>query len=160
MTLDMNNWLNAYLKIRDMDSDHSGDLDASELHQSYDFASTDQNGDGLVTDVELYHAIVAFARQGQLVEKARKDLGSLYGALKQYATQIGSYPTTLQALWERPSDVSKEIWVPNLVSPIEVDPWGTPYQYRIEGPMIQIRSFGPDRQESTEDDIVSLTKKQ
>lgn len=40
--------------------------------------------------------------------------------------------------------------------PKPVDPWGTPYQYRVLDSNVMITSAGPDRQFETEDDISSL----
>jgi hypothetical protein len=35
-----------------------------------------------------------------------------------------------------------------------VDPWGNPYVYEVTGRMsLEIRSFGPDGKEGTEDDL-------
>jgi hypothetical protein len=51
------------------------------------------------------------------------------------------------------ADPTKWMQVSN--EPIPADPWGRPYQYKLNGDKFEIRSLGPDGQENTDDDVTS-----
>ncbi len=75
--------------------------------------------------------------------------------LKLYRLDTGVYPTTeqgLDALQTQPSGLAK--WRgPYLESAVPADPWGQPYQYKLDGDSYLIWSFGADRQDGSEDDV-------
>lgn len=97
--------------------------------------------------------------------------GPIANALKRYKWDIGTFPDTdegLEALFERPDSVDEESgkWTgPYLEGDPEdlTDPWGYPYQYRFPGEAKETEydlwSFGDDRKDGTDDDIVSWKQK-
>jgi general secretion pathway protein G len=59
-------------------------------------------------------------------------------------------------LYEKPSDLADPTkWMQVSNEPIPADPWGRPYQYKLNGDKFEIRSLGPDGQENTDDDVTS-----
>ena len=98
--------------------------------------------------------------QGTL-EGAKKSqtkvwIGTFSNALKQYQLQVGSLPSSLDALHQQPSDLADPgMWVQKLDKPVPPDPWGRPYEYKLNGSSFEIRSVGPDGQSGTADDITS-----
>ncbi len=99
--------------------------------------------------------------------KAMNEIDSLKTALKTFEMHVGRYPTSeegLQALMEKPSDVNEQEWDGPYLDANEVpkDPWGNDYQYVSPGQNnkdFDLWSFGPDKQDGTEDDITNWTKK-
>ena len=97
--------------------------------------------------------------------------GPIASALKRYKWDIGTFPDTdegLAALFECPDSVDEESgkWAgPYLEGDPEdlTDPWGNPYQYRFPGEAketeFDLWSFGPDRDDDTDDDVVSWKRK-
>ena len=132
----------------------------------------DQSG---ITLIELMVVITilgiiagAIAISGVLTkpEEARKGVAktsitALESALDLYAADVGDYPTTeegLAALWEAPDNVDGWDGV-YVKKPQFTDPWNNEYIYRSPtdrpGYNYEIISVGKDKQEGTEDDIVS-----
>lgn len=93
--------------------------------------------------------------------KAKADIKNFEANLIRYKTKAGIYPTTeqgLRALVERPSaGPAPRSWKQFLKEPALTDPWSSPYQYRYPGKHnpdgYDIYSFGPDKQEGTDDDV-------
>ncbi len=95
---------------------------------------------------------------------AKADISSLEGALDQFETDAGRYPTAdegLGALVNPPSNV--KAWNGPYVKQVPNDPWGHPYIYRYPGIHntrgLDLASMGPDGQEGTQDDIDNWTQK-
>jgi general secretion pathway protein G len=102
---------------------------------------------------------------------AKAQIELFRGALERYALDNNGFPTTeqgLQALLAPPSDTedleetSTEGWDGPYVNKdaIEKDPWGQDYQYayppdRGRSDFPDIWSYGPDKEDNTEDDICS-----
>ena len=97
--------------------------------------------------------------------------GPVSAALRQYKSDIGTYPKTdegLLALFERPDSVDEnsgkwtepylEGWIDELA-----DPWGNPYHYRFPGATnekeYELWSMGSDQKDGTDDDITSWKSK-
>jgi general secretion pathway protein G len=88
---------------------------------------------------------------------------SLKTPLVTYRLQMGSYPTTeegLQALMVAPANKTDRWRGPYLAEGTKLpllDPWNEPYQYRYPGVHnkdgYDLWSKGPDRTDSTDDDI-------
>lgn len=94
------------------------------------------------------------------INAARTQIGMFKAALERYAIDCKGFPTTeqgLAALVEKPADLDENItWDgPYVNGEIGKDPWGNEYQYECDGDNPRIWSFGPDRQDNTEDDICS-----
>jgi general secretion pathway protein G len=87
------------------------------------------------------------------VKTARLQIESLSSALDLFYLDAGRYPTSsegLDALTERPSDVT--VWNGPYVKggKVPLDPWGHPYQYHSpvdHNPPYEIISFGSDGRE-------------
>jgi len=103
-------------------------------------------------------AIVNFVGQG---EGAKKDLaqafvdGGLSTAIQAYQLNNNSYPPSLDALVNKPSDATN--WRGPYLTKPAIDPWGELYQYRSPGShnttRFDVWSKGPDKQDGTGDDI-------
>jgi general secretion pathway protein G len=86
---------------------------------------------------------------------ATTQIANLTNMVNLYRLNVGSFPSTLDALYTQPSDVEASKWSKVSNTPIPADPWNHPYEYKIEGSSFEIRSMGPDGQSNTQDDIVS-----
>jgi general secretion pathway protein G len=98
-----------------------------------------------------------FSTQDEAFKKlAQSQVSAISNSLKQYRLLVGSYPSSLSALHEKPSDLADgSKWSPVLEKPVSPDPWGRPYEYKLNGNTFEIRCLGPDGQSGTEDDIVN-----
>jgi general secretion pathway protein G len=91
---------------------------------------------------------------------AKNQISTFKSALEQYKLFMGSYPSTLDALHEAPSDLSDPSKYTSLLKdPIPRDPWDTPYKYEVSGESYDLRSLGADRQDGTSDDITAAPAK-
>ena len=96
---------------------------------------------------------------------AKADISSMSTALDGFELDLGRYPTTeegLPALVAAPSTITQEDgWKGPYMREIPRDPWGRPYVYRFPGERgvdFDVLSFGPDGEESTEDDVCNTAK--
>lgn len=93
------------------------------------------------------------------IQAARADIvGGIALALDLFEVDTGRYPESLQALTKKPQDSS--VWKgPYLKHGIPKDPWGNPYLYRYPGTQnpesYDLLSLGPDKKESTGDEIAN-----
>ncbi len=93
------------------------------------------------------------SRANERAAKAKIDI--LKGAIDLYRLELQSFPPDLNALYEKPSNLSGPgKWIQLVKEPIAPDPWGRPYEYSVSGDTYEIRSLGVDGQRGTEDDIV------
>ena len=75
-------------------------------------------------------------------------------ALETYKLLMSSYPNSLEALHEAPSDLADPSKYTQLYKEaIPPDPWGRPYEYKLNGAEYELRSLGPDGQSGTQDDV-------
>jgi general secretion pathway protein G len=73
-------------------------------------------------------------------------MGQLMTALNMYYTDCGKYPAALDGL--SAADSACTNWGPEpYLKKVPVDPWGTPFQYSVEGNTFVIKSLGADRKE-------------
>jgi general secretion pathway protein G len=93
-------------------------------------------------------------------DSARVQIGLLEDAVKFYTLAVGSPPTSLQGLIERPSDIANpEKWAGPYwdKKTLPVDPWNNEYKYETyeaeDGMKFRIYSAGPNKQEGDDDDI-------
>ena len=97
------------------------------------------------------------------ITKAKGDLATFRNQLSAYEVDSGRYPTTeqgLAALIMKPgAPPEPKNWKGPYIESIDLpkDPWGNDYVYRNPGERnpngYDLRSFGPDGQDGTEDDI-------
>jgi general secretion pathway protein G len=97
------------------------------------------------------------------VTAAQTQISTFGTALDAFEIDTGSYPRGadgLQQLLVAPPDITGYRG-PYLKSDIPLDPWGHPYVYEYPGRInvngYDIRSFGPDGQDGTADDIVNAS---
>ncbi len=77
-------------------------------------------------------------------------------ALETYKLLMQSYPASLDALHEAPADLpDPSKYTPLYKEAIPADPWGRPYEYKLNGADYELRSLGPDGQSGTDDDVTS-----
>ena len=99
------------------------------------------------------------------VSKAKQDIMNFSTALKLYRLDNGFYPSTeqgLQALITKPTtDPVPMTWKPYIEGDkIPVDPWGTPYVYRVPGTGnrdFDLISLGADKREGGTDTDADIT---
>jgi general secretion pathway protein G len=101
------------------------------------------------------------------INAAKTQIGMLKGALENYNFACKGYPSTeqgLAALISKPADLPESAaWDgPYVTGDIPKDPWGNEYQYEYppthgRGDTPDIWSYGPDREDNTDDDIKSWT---
>ncbi|MDD3469677.1 MAG: type II secretion system major pseudopilin GspG [Thermoguttaceae bacterium] len=95
------------------------------------------------------------------VNTAKTQVKTFTDTLDLYATNSGGdYPTTedgLNALVQQPEDFPETGTWSQLMPSIPVDPWNSPYQYALDESTgsPHVWSYGPDKQDGTEDDIKS-----
>ena len=105
---------------------------------------------------------VYFARTQTTANKraALVQINAVSQRLDQYRIDVGIYPNSqqgLNALLEAPSDLSQgDRWEgPYIQKQIPADPWGNPYQYKLENAdQFTVYSLGPDGQDNSEDDVI------
>ena len=102
---------------------------------------------------------IAVVNIGSFQEKAFRrtaaaEISTIKTMLDSYKLEVGSYPTQLSALYEKPSDLADPTkWMKISKEPIKPDPWGRPYEYTLNGAEFELRSLGPDGQSGNEDDV-------
>ena len=118
----------------------------------------------VVTIIALLAASGIYLMKGN-VEYSREvrvkgDLQSISTQLKLYEAMNGFYPSGsqgLQALVKRPQTEPKPKQWRQLMNPLPVDPWQSPYEYQSPGKFnpgsFDLFSPGPDRTAGTADDI-------
>jgi general secretion pathway protein G len=85
---------------------------------------------------------------------ASGNISTIKNMLEQYRLQVGTYPSSLDSLYEKPSDLADpDKWMQISRDPIKPDPWGRKYEYKLNGSEYELRSLGADGQSGTEDDI-------
>jgi general secretion pathway protein G len=100
-------------------------------------------------------------------QATQTQIGLFRGALEQYKVDTKTFPTTeqgLQALLTPPGDADDTTvagWAGSYLSAdaLPKDPWGNLYEYEYEegADFPRIWSWGPDKENDTEDDIRSWT---
>jgi len=112
-------------------------------------------------------ATLVVTKVASKVDRARitttmANLKILHSAVNQFKMDTGRFPTEelgLLELIEQPTDV--DIWEPGgylETTELPVDGWGNEFKYELypeSGKQFVIRSFGPDEEEGTEDDLLS-----
>jgi general secretion pathway protein G len=94
------------------------------------------------------------------INAAQAQVSMIETALTNYEADVGDFPSEtqgLQALVTRPEGVDN--WNQYLAKGLPNDPWGNPYQYKFPGShsKFDVWSFGPDKQDGTDDDIGNWT---
>lgn len=114
---------------------------------------------------------VLWQRQKEANVKITKlNIQNLKRGVEQFRMDFDRWPTDeegLAVLWSKDTlgaDADQTKWKKILSEPLTADYWGTAWGYRAEGEqngdpeMFEIWSFGPDKEEGTEDDITSWKK--
>ncbi len=91
---------------------------------------------------------------------AKSQISMFKTPLAEYHLDMNVYPSTadgLEALRNAPASSDSRWGGPYMEDEIPKDPWGQPYQYASPGSKnpnsYDIWSYGPDQQNSTQDDI-------
>ncbi len=86
----------------------------------------------------------------------RTQINSVSGFVNIYRLNVGSYPTSLDSLYQQPADLADPSkWSAVMDKAVPADPWGHPYEYKHDGTKFEIRCVGPDGQSNTADDITN-----
>ncbi len=115
----------------------------------------------LVTLASL--AVTAYdgIRKRANIDAATVQIDLFKNQLTLYRHSVRDYPETdqgLEALRNPPANLGDLPWDgPYMEGAVPVDPWGNPYQYEKPGryntESYDLWSFGPDKDDGTEDDI-------
>ncbi len=84
---------------------------------------------------------------------AKQQIAEIEKAVDFFYYDYERYPSSLDDLVTRPSDIPAEKWkAPTLKAKNLIDPWGSPFVYRYPGQngMVDIYSLGADGQEGGE----------
>ncbi len=84
---------------------------------------------------------------GAKSKTAQVQIADLDKALELFKLDVGRYPSSeegLQALVTKPASVASGWAGPYLKGSVPVDPWGKPYEYKLEGGAVLIQSLGAD----------------
>lgn len=113
-------------------------------------------------------ALTLFGRRDQAeADLAKVELRNIQQALKLFRLDFARYPTDeegVAVLWDKERldpDADQNAWHEYLESPMPKDRWGSEWGYRQQSEETEdttkydLWSFGPDREEGTEDDIAS-----
>lgn len=103
------------------------------------------------------------------IGEAKIALGTIKSALDMFYADFDRYPTEeegIRVLWDKSALVSEDEadqdkWRKRLQKPAPKDPWGTDWGYRAESEHDEeydLWSNGADKEEGTDDDIVSWVK--
>jgi general secretion pathway protein G len=97
---------------------------------------------------------LAATQESTRKQQAKIMASTLSTSLKEYQLQVGTLPSSLDALHVQPSDLQDaSMWVQKLEKPVPLDPWGKAYEYKPNGTSFTISSMGPDGQSGTADDV-------
>lgn len=108
-------------------------------------------------------AVIARARESKR-DLCRINMNTIHHGMRLFFLDFDRYPTDeegLRVLWDKTALAAEEDqskWRRYLESPMPADPWGSPWGYRQvsaqgDQTMYDLWSYGPDRQDGTEDDI-------
>lgn len=84
---------------------------------------------------------------GAKSKTAQVQIADLDKALELFKLDVGRYPSTeegLQALVTKPASVASGWAGPYLKGSVPTDPWGKPYEYKLESGAALIQSLGAD----------------
>jgi general secretion pathway protein G len=85
---------------------------------------------------------------------ATTQITQLSTAIKTYQLLMNALPPNLEALVNPPADLAKPgDWTKQLER-VPNDPWGRPYEYKVNGSTFELRCVGPDGQSGTSDDVL------
>ncbi len=113
--------------------------------------------------------VALFARRDEAkVNLVRTDLATIKQSLKLFYLDFDRWPTDsegLSVLWDKTKldpDADQAKWKSYLEEPMPNDKWDQPWGYRAESESdptkYDLWSNGPDKEEGTEDDILSTPK--
>ncbi len=105
-------------------------------------------------------------RRSAEIAQAKNQMDAIETSLMMFEGDTGGFPSGddgLQALIEKPGDVDEEDWNGPYFrgGQIPKDPWSNDYQYVFPGQNstdFDLWSYGPDKQDGTDDDITNWTK--
>ncbi|MBN2377476.1 MAG: type II secretion system major pseudopilin GspG [Sedimentisphaerales bacterium] len=79
---------------------------------------------------------------------AKTQVTVVENAIVDFERNCNRSPKELDELLNRPSDIKEEDWKGPYLKPSQkVDPWDTPFQYRVTPNGVEIISFGKDKRE-------------
>lgn len=126
--------------------------------------------------IAIVVAIGAIAAYNLMGAKKKADVGlgtidfqTLQKGLKQFNFNHNRFPTDeegVKVLWDKTAMTDEEEakkWEKLLEAPLPTDHWGNPWKYAQKGEhgnedMYDLSSAGPDKQEGTDDDLISWPK--
>lgn len=120
----------------------------------------------VVAIIGLLAAVVTVNVMGQAgeakKERVKADMKNIGTALDLYKLACGSYPDSIEGLWEAPGGNHARKWKGPYLSPDQVppmDPWGNKYDYTKTGSSYEIKSMGADGAGGGTDEDTDLSSK-
>ncbi len=97
------------------------------------------------------------------IDATKVQIGAMETAFDLYRLHTSRYPSSLEDLWEEPSDAKlQDKWAGPYSEELNEDLWGNPFQYSAEGKkntgQYDFWSSGPDGQSGNDDDIGNWEK--
>ncbi len=95
-------------------------------------------------------------QKSSLQRSAFLQIKMLEDACTMYKLNVGSFPSTLDDLFNNPSGMTRAQWGgPYIKEPVPMDPWRRPYTYNADemNDRVVITSAGPDGQAGSDDDV-------
>jgi general secretion pathway protein G len=107
-------------------------------------------------------AMLFFARvqKNAMIDAAKTQISQYKTAIEVYRMEVGSLPADqdgLEALRTAPASLTNPAkWRgPYIQTELALDPWDMPYVYQqVSVDTFQIASYGPDKTQGTDDDVV------
>ena len=120
---------------------------------------------GIILVLSGLIGVTLFARRDEAKQQiVQTKMNNMRQALKLFRLDFERYPTEeegLAVLWNKDlldpeADTAK--WKGYMESPLPTDDWGSEWGYEVEQepglePVVRLWSFGPDKQDGTEDDL-------
>ncbi|MDX9912386.1 MAG: type II secretion system major pseudopilin GspG [Phycisphaerales bacterium] len=120
---------------------------------------------GIILVLSGLIGVTLFARRDEAKQQiVQTKMNNIRQALKLFRLDFERYPTEeegLAVLWNKElldpeADTTK--WKGYMESPVAKDDWGSEWGYEVEQepgeePIVRLWSFGPDKQDGTEDDL-------
>ena len=120
----------------------------------------------VVAIIGLLAAVVTVNVMGQShtakVERVKADMKNIGTALDLYKLACGRYPQGIEGLWERPGGREGNKWAGPYLNEGQyppVDPWGTRYEYQLNGSTYELKSLGADMESGGTDEGTDLSSK-
>lgn len=120
----------------------------------------------VVAIIGLLAAVVTVNVMGQShtakVERVKADMKNIGTALDLYKLACGTYPESIEGLWQRPGGKAGNKWAGPYLNEGQyppTDPWGSNYEYQRTGNSYELKSLGADMEGGGSEEGADLSSK-